>query len=145
MPLRTYDPSTVHVYVGGIPISGFVSGSAIKVVRSNDTFEKVIGIGGVVSRSKSLDRSGEIDFTLEQTSMSNDVLSGLMLADELSNSAIIPVLIFDLGSLSALVSAFAWIRKPAEVNFGKDLNERNWQFDAADVDIFIGGNLEYSG
>jgi hypothetical protein len=140
--LRTYDPKLVHVIVGGIPIGGFADKSSIKVIRSNNTFEKVEGIDGVISRSKSLNKSGEIRITLEQTSTSNDVLSGIMLTDELTNSGIIPIGIFDGGSKTVFISAFAWIRKPADTEYGKDLNQREWIFDAADIDVFIGGNSD---
>jgi hypothetical protein len=139
--IRTYDPNKVYVFAGPIPIGGFADGSSVKVIRSNDTFEKIEGIGGIISRSKTFNKSGEISFTLAQTSMSNDILSGLMLTDELSNSAIIPVTIYETGSKSLFVSAFAWIRRPTEVSFGKTLTDREWVFDAADIDIFVGGNV----
>lgn len=143
--LKTYDPSTVTVLVGLIPIGGFASGSAIKAVRSNNTFEKIEGIDGVVSRAKSLNKSGEIRFTLEQTSMSNDILSGFMIADELSGSGIVPVAILDSSSKSLFVSAFAWVRKPAELEFSKELTQREWFLEAADIDFFIGGNASSEG
>jgi hypothetical protein len=140
--IRTYDPTTVHVLVAGFPIGGFADGQAIKAMRSMDTFEKIEGINGIISRSKNLNKSGEITLTLSQTSRSNDVLSVLALTDELSSNGIVPIAILDSRSATVLVSAFAWIKKPAEVINGKELENREWIFETADIDVFVGGNTE---
>ena len=138
--VRTYDPNRVIVLIGGIPVGGFPDGTFIKVKRTNDTFEKVVGVSGIISRAKCLDKSGEITLILAQTSMSNDILSAFMVADEFTNSGIVPIAILDISSLSVFVSAFGWIRKPAEVEYSKDISAREWTFDVADIDIFIGGD-----
>ncbi len=86
--VRTYDPKEVIIIVGVAPMGGFADGSFITINRINDTFSKVSGTDGVVSRAKSNDKSGEITLTLAQTSPSNDVLTLIAQADELSNNGI---------------------------------------------------------
>ena len=140
MPVRTFDPKQVAVLVNGIPIRGFADGTMIAVARSNDLFEKSSGADGVVTRVKSNDLSGTIDMTLAQTSPSNDVLTGINKNDELSNTGIVPVSITDLSGRSVYVTAFAWIRKPADAEFSKTVSNREWGFDCADLDMFSGGN-----
>lgn len=142
MGVKTYDPSKIHVLFGGIPISGFAEGSAVKVSRSEDTFKKVEGIGGHISRTRTKNKSGSIEFTLAQTSLSNDVLSLTAIADELSAKGVLPLLIIDASTSSVYVSAFAWIRKPAEAGYSKDLTNRTWIFDSVDVDMFTGGKTD---
>jgi hypothetical protein len=138
--VKTYDPKTVTVIVGVLPIVGFAEGTVIKVSRSSDTFEKVLGIGGVVSRSRTLDKSGQITLTLAQTSLSNDYLSAVMFLDEYKSSGLVPIFIFDSGSKTTIAAAFAWIRKPPEVGYGKELSNREWAFEASDLDMAILGN-----
>ena len=140
MPVRTYDPKQVVLTVGGFPVSGFADGTFIKVMRDNDTFTKISGADGEVSRAKSNDRGGNIEITLAQTSLSNDVLTGIALADELSNDGVVPVLVKDIGGTSTFVSAFGWIRKPPDSEYSKEVGERLWIMDLADLDIFTGGN-----
>ena len=41
---------------------------------------------------------------------------------------------------TVVASAYAWIRKPAEVDNGKEIGNREWVLDTADMDIFIGGS-----
>ena len=142
MALRTYDPKKVIVIVGVVPIGGFADGSFITVSRANDTFSKVSGADGVVSRAKSNDKSGEISITLSQTSPSNDVLSLIAQADELTNNGVVPIWIRDSSGRTNLLSAFAWVRKPPDVEFGKEITDREWMFDAVDIDFFVGGNFQ---
>lgn len=141
MPVRTYDPKLVVCIVGGVPISGFADGTFISVERDNDTFSKVSGADGIVSRAKSNDRAGAITITLAQTSPSNDILTGFALADENANAGVVPVLVQDFNGTTVLVSAFAWVKKPPTMEFSKEITDREWVMDCADLNVFAGGNV----
>lgn len=153
MSIVTYDPKQVTVLIGGFPIWGFAEGSFVKIVRSSNSFEKVQGCDGVVSRQRTSDFSGELTISLQQTSVSNDFLSALSIADEQSGAGVIPIIISDslrssVGSTlqngtsgTTYVSAHAWIRKPADAGFSSDLSNREWVFDLADVDMLTLGTF----
>lgn len=142
MPVRTYDPKQCLIIIGGVPMSGFADGTFVSVERSSDTFTKVSGADGIVSRAKTNDRSGTLTLTLAQTSPSNDVLSGFQIADELTNNGIVPVLIKDISGRSTYVSGFGWVRKPPTGEFGKEIADREWVLDLADLEVFTGGNAD---
>jgi len=136
----TYDPKQVAVIVGGVPVSGFADGTFVTVERSNDLFTKVSGGDGIVSRSKSNDKSGTITITLQQTSPSNDILQGVALLDEVSNNGVVPIIIQDFSGRTTLVSAFGWVKKSPKAEFSKEITNREWAFDCADLEIKHGGN-----
>lgn len=140
MSVKTYDPKQVQLIIGGAPIGGFADGEFISVERDEDTFTKVAGADGEVSRSKSNNKMGELTVTLLQTSASNAILSAFMLADELSNSGVIPIFIKDALGTTTLFSAEGWVKKPPTVSYDKELTDREWTFDLSNVDIFVGGN-----
>jgi len=140
----TYDPKKVAVIVAGVPLGGFADGSFITAERSNDTFSKVSGADGVVSRAKSNDKSGSIKITLQQSSPSNDILSGIQILDEVSNAGVVLIVIQDFSGRTTLVSAFAWIKKPPSAEFSKEISNREWEFECADLDIKHGGNAGVS-
>lgn len=140
MSLNTYDPKSVLVIVGGVPLSGFADGTFVEVTRTTDMFSKKTGADGYTTRTKSNDRSGTITITLMQTSLSNDVLSGFAALDELSNSGVVPIMIKDSSGDTLNVSAQGWVRKYPDQTFGLELNTRAWAIDCADLDIFVGGN-----
>jgi hypothetical protein len=143
--LRTYDPKKVIVTVGGVPMSGYADGTFISVERDNDTWSKVSGADGAVSRAKSNDRTGTLTLTLQQTSPSNDVLSGFARVDEISNDGVVPISVTDLGGRTVIFSAFGWVQKPPTVEMAKEISNREWVLALADVEFFVGGNASTSG
>lgn len=140
MSVRSYDPSQVVVTVNGAQMSGFADGTFVSVIRSNDAFTKVTGADGVTSRSKSSDKSGELTITLAQTSPSNDILSALATLDELSSLGVVAIAVKDISGRSLFASGNAWIRKVPDSAFGKEIDNREWVFDCADLAPFVGGN-----
>jgi hypothetical protein len=140
--LRTYDPSKVVVLFGGIPLSGFADGEFVKVERDGDAFSKVVGADGDTSRAKSCNKAGTATITLAQTSPSNDILQGFALLDELSNDGVAPFAVKDLSGRSTYISAHGWIKKAPAVSFGKEITNREWTIDLADIDTFTGGNAD---
>ncbi len=140
MGAKTFDPKQVQVIIGGNQMAGFADGEFINVERDEQTFSKVVGADGEVSRAKSNNRSGLFTLTLLQTSASNDILSAIMLADELTNSGIVPVFIKDSLGTSTLFAGEGWIQKPPAYAADKEITNREWVIELASVDVFIGGN-----
>lgn len=140
MALRTYDPASVVVSVGGVPMSGYADGTFVSVDRDDDAFTKVTGADGNTTRIKTNNRAGFLTLTLLQSSPSNDVLSGIAQLDEAANAGVVPVLIKDLSGTSIYFSATGWVRKYPTSDFGKEINNREWIIDLADLDVFVGSN-----
>lgn len=140
MAVFTYDPSQVIISVGGVPMSGFTDGTFCEVVRDEATWVKTVGADGIVTRGKTNNRSGTLTLTLKQSSASNEVLSGFLIADELSNVGVIPILVKDLSGDSVYFAAQGWISAFANSTFGKEVGDRTWTISLAETDVFVGGN-----
>lgn len=141
--VRTYDPGAVVLSVGGVPIGGYADGTFILVERSEDSFTAVVGAQGITSRAKSNNRMGQITITLAMTSPSNDALSLILVADELTNSGIVPVLCEDKSGRSKHFSALAWVTKVPNKEYGKEVTNVEWVLMMADYDAFLGGNASF--
>ena len=142
MAVRSYDPKSVIVSVGGVPISGYADGTFIEISRDDVAFTKVVGADGNTSRVKSNNTGGTLTITLQQTSPSNDILSAFAQADELTNSGVVPILVKDLSGNSIYFSATGWIQKYPDSIFANEINTRAWVLDLADLDMFVGSNGE---
>ena len=140
MSVHTYDPANVIISIGGFPMSGFADGTFVTVARDEDIFAKVTGADGEVSRAKSNNRSGSLSLTLQQTSMSNDILSAIALTDEVSNAGVVPVLVKEIGTSTILMSGEGWVKKMPDAVFSKDVENREWVLDLATLNMFEGGN-----
>nr|NIQ06865.1 DUF3277 family protein [Candidatus Korarchaeota archaeon] len=111
MAVKTYSPKDVSVIVAGTIITGYAEDTFLAIERSSDAFAKVVGADGEVARTASADKSGTITLTLIQSSASNDVLSALQNADEISLAGKFPVMVKDNFGSSLYISGTAWVQK----------------------------------
>jgi len=138
--MRTYIPKEVSIIVGTRPASGFADGAFVKVERANDAFTMKEGADGEVTRAKTSSRAGTITVTLIQGSSFNDYLSTLAQVDELTGNGTVPVMVRDAKGTTLFASPAAWLRKMPETEFAKEVGIREWVFDCAILEYFIGGN-----
>jgi len=79
---------------------------------------------------------------LQQTSISNDYLSGVLNLDKLSNTGKLPLMIKDMLGTTLLAWSQAWIKTPPAVDMSKETGERAWVLDTGQIDIEnFGGNF----
>lgn len=140
MAVKTYDPKNVSVIVGGKIVGGFTDGTFINAERNENMFNQKVGVDGIGTRAKSNNRSGKITITLHQSSPSNDDFSAIQIADEQSNSGVVPVLIRDNSGRTLCSALTAWFQKPANPEFGKEVANRVWVLETDELLIFNGGN-----
>ena len=58
------------------------------------------------------------------------MLSAIAIADELSNTGVVPVLCKDNLGTSVFFSASAWVRKMPTASFSKEIGDDQWILDA---------------
>jgi hypothetical protein len=140
MAVKSYNPADVSVIFAGIPIEGYADGTFLVAARDNQSFTKMVGSDGEGARAKSNDAGGTITLTLMQTSISNDALSAQMALDEASGDGVGPLLIKDGSGRTLIVAESAWIQKPADAEFGREISNREWVIETDNMQIFDGGN-----
>lgn len=140
MTVETYSPKRVELIIGGVPLRGYADGTFISIERTSDAFTTNVGADGEVSRTHSADKTGKITITLQQTSDSNDFLSALVNADEISLLGQVPVLLKDTNGRTLAESPFAWVDKVANSEFGNELSDREWVISCSELIVFVGGN-----
>lgn len=138
--VSTYDPRQVNAVAGGSIIQGYAPDTFVEVTRNNDMWMRVTGCDGTTARAKSNDFTGRITLTLMHTSPSNDVLSALAAADELSNAGTFPFALRDANGRTIITALTAWIVKPADVTFGASVGTRQWVIETGKLVMSIGGN-----
>lgn len=142
MAVNSYDPKSVIITVGGVPISGFADGTFLEITADTPQFSKTVGADGFTTRVKSNNYGGVMTITLAQSSPSNDVLSGFLALDRAINAGVVPVLVKDMSGSTLFFAGTAWIQQFPDVVFGNEINTRAWILDLADMEIFVGGNNE---
>lgn len=126
----TYDPAKVYIIVGGAPLSGYADGTFVTIDEMSDGVMSQAGADGEVARSMSTDRRVEVTITLQQTSLSNQILASLYIADKISGAGVVPILVEDLTGATEFASGQAWINKMASRGYAKGIETREWKLTA---------------
>lgn len=140
MALRQYDPKQISLIVGGKIITGYADGTFVTPERNEDAFMLKVGVDGEGSRSKNANKSGKITIVLMQTSPSNDYLSALALADELSGNGVVPALMKDNLGTTLVTALSAWVKKIANPEMAKEVGTRTWVIETDELNMLVGGN-----
>lgn len=139
--IKTYAPDKVTVVFDGAILTGYAEDSFIKIEMSTEAFTMHVGGDGEVSRTRNVDRTGKVTVKLKQTSDSNDILSAFYTADITSLQGYLPVIVKDNAGRTLAAGSSAWIQKLPDTEFGKEIGEREWIIDVADLNYFVGGNV----
>lgn len=133
---KNFDIKRVAVIVGGFPIEV----ESIEIDQP-EGFTKKVGAQGEVARSKVNDDTAEVTITLLQTSDSNIILDALYAADRNSPGGVTnPITVKDILGTTLFFCLNSWGKKKAPLKFGKEVEDRVWVIDCAQVQSVIGGN-----
>lgn len=140
--VRTYSPNQVIVLVSGVPMSGFADGTFVEVAPSADLSTMQVGADGEVARSISSNKTCTVTITLQQTSPSNDVLSGMIEIDSLTGGVLFPVTVMDLRGRTMFAASQAWINQRPTLTFGQEVADRAWTLTTGAPSVwFAGGSI----
>lgn len=139
--MKTYSFLNVVALVNGLEIQGWADGDdVIKVSRRVDSASDKVGAAGEMMVSISADKSGEISFSLQQTSASNKYLMGLCSLQENGAATFIPVnlLIQDTYRNDLATGTVGYIKKPADFNRGDKAANQEWVIVTERLDMLFG-------
>ena len=140
MTVRTYSPRQIALVYGGVLISGYAEDTFSVVEPSSDTFDKSVGASGEVSRVEKADRTGRMTLTLQQTSPSNEVLTGFHLADRQTLSGTLPFLLKDNNGNTLISAEHAWIMRLPDAGYNQEIGTREWIIDFDEMFALYGEN-----
>ena len=141
-PVFTYDAQSVALIFAAVPLAGYADGEFMRITPNSEGFQLVMGVDGQGTRSKTGNGSGRLTTPLMQSSASNDACSAIHSLDLLAEGgAGIGVLsMIDTSGRSLLLAPEAWIVGWPEQGWDRTAGSREWVFEWADAEIFIGGN-----
>lgn len=140
MSVNTYDPGKHFISFLGVPLTSFADGTYLTAERLSDQFTSVAGAGGEVARVRMRDKRGSFKLSLLASSVENAILSAIANKDESDASGSGVFNVVDGGGTTVINAPNTWIKKRPSGVLSKELPNREWEFECADLEIFLGGN-----
>lgn len=150
--LATFAPNDVTVIITQEStgtahiVSGFSEDSIVTIERVAETFTMYTGADNTSTRIYNANKSANITIALQQTSLSNDILSQLYLNDAASrnSSGLFSIHIKDLSGRSDYFSDDAFIGVVPNSSFANSMQTREWVIRAHNLDTYVGGNSVFT-
>ena len=132
--MKEYSFNDNTILVNGVVLTGWADGdNVINATRRADSATDKMGVDGVMHVSRSNNRSGEITFRLMQTSDSNLYLSSLSNVSDFTTVVPVSVTIRNAHTGETVKSTAGYIKKPADIILGGEINVREWTLVVEDL------------
>lgn len=141
MEHKTYDPQGVILTFGHVQVLGYAAGEFISVERAEDSFTVESGAAGDTVRVKNRSKIGTVKVVLLAASLTNESLSAIAKEDELFLTGVRALMMKNLNGTTLVQSANSWIRKLPALPFSDGVDNREWNFDCASLQIDVGGSV----
>ena len=146
MAIRNYSPLDVSVLLAGFyQIDGFVSGSFLTISKDVQPYKTTRTADGTVARTFIKDDTYTITLKIASTSPTNDILTGIVLADSATQYAKFPIFIKDNLGTSLFLAPTCWVKEMPDIEFSDKVTERIWVIQATQCITNFGGNEDASG
>lgn len=138
---KQLDPRDLIVTWGEIILDGFADGTFVTITYDNEAVVKTQGSQGFTVAMVSARDGGKITCVLSQASPINDRLSAIAALQRRKGVGLIkkPLVVTHKNGTTLAIGAEAWIMKVPDSPFADTHQNRDWAFDIAHLDAFIGG------
>ena len=141
--LAQYDPAKVAATWGAIPLlEGIASGTFITLERSERTWALDVGSDGEAARRRTNNFTGIVRFTLRNGSLTNNILTSALQADEITGTVVSPFLMSDFSGTTTWASPLAFLDGWPQESFGTDESNRTWSLVCVPLIPLPGGSRE---
>jgi len=138
LPVLTYAPSDVTIVISGYTVGGILS---IELEWKARPFTYQRGIRNVHTRVFNKDLSAVLRLQVLQTSITNDVLSQVLIQDRLNKSARLDVTVKDTGGTTLYQANQCYVSAFPPIKLSQGFETRTWEIDVFDfVTLNVGGN-----
>ncbi len=131
--LKTYDPKKILISLGSHAVKGLSDGTFVTIEANGDGITKKVGCDGEVVRSIDPDSTAKVTLTLLMQSPTIAWAQQTYDRDRTTGDGTFPVLIKDMKGGLVFSANDAWIVKPPNREFGKDMPDRELVIDCGEA------------
>ncbi|MND61436.1 hypothetical protein D3C80_526950 [compost metagenome] len=144
--LATFAPNQVTIIITqdstGVAhiLSGFSEDSIVTIEQMQEKYTLYTGADNTGTRVFNASKSATLTIPLQQTSVSNDILSLLFANDDQTSRGLFSIQVKDTSGRSAYFSDDAYVAVVPAAGFANTMQTREWVIQAFNLDSFHGGN-----
>lgn len=138
---KFWDPDQFDLIVGPFVISGYAEGTGVEFEEDGPRFVLVKGLDGLITRSKVMAKVASFTIHIQNTSSSNDVLTGLHVVDinAPGGAGVVPVALRDKNGATAIASPTGWVEGFPKLTLADKATDTPWKIVFTDHVAFIAG------
>lgn len=142
VPLKVVGSWDTNSPLGVIDIlDGTVNaGEFLAVETDNATWSRESDRHGNATRVKNSNAGGRVRVTFSASAPTNAKLSAAVLADEISDNVVGPLMLKDLNGNTVVEADGCFLVDTPDPSFGSDRGSRVWVWECATIRKFIGGH-----
>lgn len=143
MGFASYSPLDTIVGWNNVQLLGYADDTFIEVAYDEDAVTAIVGAGGDVVRTLNLNEMATITVTILEESPTNAYLATAAYQDRLFGLSTGPMFVKNVRGTYLGQGDTAWIKKVADVSYGKTSGQRQWTFHVAKWITAGGGALVF--
>jgi hypothetical protein len=142
METLSYDARDVVITWGEIELEGPAPGTFVTIVYDADAVTKTRGAQNFVVAIVTGNDGGSVTWTASQASPTNDRLSAIAALQRQKGVGLVkkPLQVKHVNGTTLAIGPEAWIKKVPDSAFGEEHESREWLFDVAHLNLFVGGS-----
>lgn len=134
----TYAPKDVTIVLCGYTLTGILG---VELQFNSRPFTLHKGIRGVTTRVYSTDSTAKLVLEVQQTSVTNDILSQILIQDARNKSARLDLTVKDTGGSTVYDTTQGFIPTIPSLKFSQGFENRVWEIEILKLNsVFLGGN-----
>ncbi len=139
---KSYDARDIIITWGEVELEGATDGTFVVIEYDEDAVKKHTGAQGDVTVTISANDGGSVTWTGNQGTPTHDRLSAIAALQRKKGVGLIkkPILVKHTNGNTLVVGPEAWIKKVPKTEFGAEHNPREWIFDIAHLNLFVGSS-----
>lgn len=136
---KAFDPAAHILTLAGAELKGF--GPTDKVAGTfPEMYTMVVGVDGEVARGKTNNKTSLWAVRLMQTSLANDILMNIFLADDLAPAGtVVPFFLKNLNGTLLITAATAWATKVPDFTIASEPGVVEWTIQCGETIAYVGG------
>ena len=136
-----YNPLNTSLLIAELEPTDYAEGTKVVVSKNSDLVLPNVGVNGEVALAVNQDRTGTLTFSVKNTSPFNEIMTGLVQAQQIGN-LFFPVQLREQSTEGFDINSLGWVQTQPDYTLGQEIGQLDWVIGLVDA---TSGNFGATG